>query len=107
MKKIRPGFNLKTLWICLFLPFFLSIPVSLLGQEFFLAALFIGFICVISKYEIPRFPLVLFLSAFVLRLAVILMIPTPAQSDFSVLLDASRQIIAGERNYLDTSYFQL
>lgn len=106
MKGLFARLNIKTVWIYLFSLFFLSIPLSLLGQEFFCAVLFFIVLFALSKYEVKKFPVFLFLSALILRLIVVFVIPTPPQSDFAMLFDASQQMIAGEHNYLDSSYFQ-
>lgn len=62
---------------------------------------------VVYRFEIPRFPLFLGLTAMLTRLVIVLVFPTPAVSDFGVLLEASQSLLAGDKTYLDTSYFQL
>ena len=107
MKRISPRFNLKTAWVCLFSLFFLCIPLSLLRLEFCFAALFVVTLFALCKFEVKRFSVLLFSLALILRIIVVLAVPTPPESDFAVLFDASQQIIAGDRSYLETSYFQL
>ncbi len=59
------------------------------------------------KWEIPRFGLWLFLLIFASRLAFVLCIQTPVQSDFAALLEAATQWSSGEFSFLEDSYFQL
>ena len=107
MKRISARFNLQTAWVCLFSLFFLCIPLSLLRLEFCCAALFVVTLFALSKFEVKRFSVFLFSLALILRIIVVFAVPTPPQSDFAVLFDASQQMIAGDRSYLETSYFQL
>ena len=77
------------------------------GNWVSVAALFcfavIAFVC--FKVNLPKFPLLLFLFSFCLRLLLVCLIDTPVESDFVVILQASEQFKNGDFSFQHTSYF--
>ncbi len=101
-------FDINKAWIGIFLLFFLTVPVFLTDNPVMLSIVFLGILGIaVYKFNIPKYSLFIFLVAFILRFVIILTIPTPAVSDFGVLLDASRGMINGDYSFLEKSYFQL
>lgn len=92
----------------LFLLCFLSVPLTLIGKTFVLALVFLA-VCALWAYRwgTQRYALWLFLIALFIRIAVILIVKTPAQQDFYILFDASQRILKSDYSFLDTRYFQL
>ncbi len=108
MKNLLAKVDLKKIWMSIFVLFFISVPINLFVDGMTNALLFVGIIILFSyKVEIPKFPIVIFCIALALRVVVVLTVPTPAVSDFEMLLDASQRMIAGDYSYLDKPYFQL
>lgn len=106
MKTVRNYFNIKNLWVLLFLAFFISVPLSLLPEGSFVAiVLFAAVLLLINKFDIKHFSLFLFILALMVRICVVIMVPTPPISDFEVLFEASQQMVAGRNDYLNNSYF--
>lgn len=107
MKNVCSYLKLETLWVLLFLAFFISVPLNLLPEGSFAAiALFAVVLFFVNKVSIKGFSLFLFLMAFVLRFCVVIAVPTPPESDFQVLFEASQQMISGNNDYINSSYFQ-
>ncbi len=108
MKSLLNKLDLKKLWIYVFLLFFISLPLTMISDSVINAALFFG-VCllIIFKINIPKFPLVLFSFALILRIAIIFIIDTPPQSDFYLLLDASQRLIEGDYSFQEMGYFKL
>ena len=103
---------IRSAWAALFCLCFLTVilmelrgsmhPVAIAAAALLIAfSLFFGL-----KWEIPKFGLWIFCAAFLVRLAVILCVPTPAESDFSLLFSASESLINGDRTFLNDVYFQ-
>ncbi len=108
MKGILKQIDLKRVWMFVFLLFFISVPLNLLSEGLGGALIFMAVaLFIIHKFDIPKFALAIFAFSFVIRLVMVLLVPTPAESDFGVLLDASQKMISGDYSYLDKSYFQL
>lgn len=59
------------------------------------------------KFDIPRFTAVIFAVALLLRIIAVIEFKTPPESDFAVLLQASRDLLNGNLSFLDTDYFRL
>lgn len=107
MNKIRDYLKIKNLWVLLFAVCFISVPLALMPKGSVLAiALFAAVLFFVNKFKIGHFSVFLFLLALVLRIGVVIAVPTPPVSDFEVLLGASQQMIAGKGDYINTSYFQ-
>lgn len=67
----------------------------------------IGCLCFCPRLELPgkAVALGIFLFSLMTRLAVIILIEPPPVSDFGLLLDASRQLAAGDYSFQDAAYF--
>lgn len=108
MKSLLSKIDLGKLWIYVFLLFFFFVPFNLVSEGFRWTVVFLAVIVfAVYKLNIPKFPILLFGMAFAVRLAVVLILKTPPESDFAALLDASRCLLEGEREFLDSLYFQL
>lgn len=66
----------------------------------------LGVVLLCRRVEIPRFSLVLFALAFLLRLGTVLMIQPPPESDFATLLEASQLFRDGDYSFQSWGYFQ-
>ena len=99
--------KISKLWIYLFLVVFsiipiLNIKISLIINILFLLLL----IFVVNKIKLKKFPVVLFLLSFLVRIVFCLLVDTQPVSDFKILLDASKNINLGDFSYNSLSYFQ-
>lgn len=104
LKKI----NLEKSWIYIFLLFFISIPLNLFDKGLTGAImLFAAVAFIIYKFDIKRFPVIVFLLALLLRITAIFLVATPPESDFAILFDASQKMASGNNSYLWDSYFKL
>ncbi len=100
------SFVIKAIFIVFFLAMFIwlfgSYDVMLLGTVL-VSGLFI-YGC--YKFNIPYFPVALFLIAFIIRLSITLTIDTPIESDFLLQYNASQQFASGDMSFNSSSYFQ-
>ncbi len=91
-----------------FLGLFLLAVLSVVGTGALLSAVcllllwFLG-----SRAALPRFPLLLFLLALVLRLTGIFLLPTQPISDTYYLVEAARSLNQGDLSFLQGDYFRL
>ena len=103
LQKIEP----KNIWAWLFFAVFLLVPLCIISDSALYAAVVFALLLLLSRrLERPWFPILLFLAALGLRVAAIVLIPTPAQSDFGKLLNAAQQMNGGDTRYLSDIYFQ-
>lgn len=116
MKLSDGRFDIKRAWVLLFAAFF-TVTVLLLVDsalsDISLAALvftvLIFAVCILFAYKIklPHFALLLGAIALSVRLVLVFTVPTAVESDFAVLLNASRSLIGGDMSYLSSDYFSL
>lgn len=108
MRVLRKEPNLSLLWMRIAGICVLVFLGSILGSPVVLATVLLG-LCVLGACLIARRPVgsLLFLLAFGMRLAIVLWIQTPPQSDFYLLFDASQKLLEGDLSFLNTEYFQL
>lgn len=103
--------GLVRLWYRLFLLCFLLVPLSVAwewNQGLVCAAILWGALGFLAfRLELPHFPVLLFLVALAVRVAIVLTVPTQPESDFLLLLDASRRLNAGDMSFLGERYFRL
>lgn len=59
------------------------------------------------RFEIPKFPLVLFAVAFIVRLTLVLTIDTPIQSDFLAEYNAAQLFANGDMSFNQWPFFQV
>ena len=107
MKKACEWLDIKSIWKTIFMIFFICVPLFLLPEGLFVA--FVAFALVlffVNKVNIKRFSLFIFILALALRVCVVFAVPTPPASDFQVHFEASQQMVAGDNNYLEMSYFK-
>ncbi len=107
MGKLDRGASQGGLWCYILLLFFIMLPLGYMISPWIFGGLYLG-ACIFLSYRtgIPRAGLFLFLMAFLSRLAVILVVQTPPESDFDVLYRASVGVCNGDRSFLDTGYFR-
>lgn len=104
LEKIKK-LDISRCWIVIFCLFFLSVIFT---STLIQAVVFLLILAVYAyKYSTRKFGLFLFILAFAVRLVIIFVVQTPASSDFSILLNASRSLNRGDLSFLETSYFQL
>lgn len=61
----------------------------------------------LTREPAPRFTRRLFVGAFALRVAILLLLHPPIESDFRMLYDAARGVLAGDFSFQNTVYFSL
>lgn len=107
MKKLFDCFDLKNIWILLFLVFFVSVPLFLLPEGCF-AAIAICFLALffVNKVEIKRFSLFIFFFSLLVRVLVVIAVPNPQYSDFLLNFEASQKMLQGDYSFLEMQYFQ-
>ncbi len=64
-----------------------------------------GIIFIAYKIKIPKFALVLFIAAFIIRLAVIFVFQTPIQSDYAVMYNMANELLEGNWNIISESQY--
>ena len=103
LRRIDPG----KAWAWLFVIVFLMVPLCMVTNAVLYAAVVLVLLYLLGRTcDLPRFPLILFAVALALRIAAVVLIPTPVQSDFATLLNAAEQMKDGGREYLEDVYFQ-
>lgn len=108
MKSQIKKFDLEKCWTLLFLLCFLIVSLVLIDKAL-LSALVCLAVCALAAYRwgARNYGLWLFLIALFLRVAVVLIVKTPAESDFAILFDAAQGVLAHDYSFLDTLYFRL
>lgn len=99
--------DIKNVWVYIFLLFMLLLPLQMIAKSLLLTIIIftlVIFLC--FRFNIPKFPLLLFIFTFITRLVVVFVVDTPPVSDFSILYDASQGIINKDYSFLNSSYFQ-
>lgn len=105
MKKWK--IDIKRAWVYIFLLFMLLLPLQMIAKSLFLTIIiFILVIFLCLKFNIPKFPLFLFIFTFITRLVVVFLIDTPPISDFEYLYEASQDIINNDYSFTNSNYFQ-
>lgn len=101
--------KLNNLFIYLFIIVFSFIGLIYLGSSSLLLTLLtLGvFIYLIYKKDIPKFGWLLFITSFLIRLALILFFVTEQTSDFKTLLEASYMLKDGNFSFNLNPYFQM
>ena len=79
-------------------------------QIFNIYALIIGIPLIIltiylGSKNIPKFPLILFILMFLIRLLVVCTINTPVISDFSIILNTAKNLLIGHNTLNTETYF--
>lgn len=102
MKKFEKG----KIWTYIFL-----LVMSLVAIIMFEKSLIISFVILFAiiflgfKFNIKKFPLVIFLFSFIIRLIVVFFIKTPLESDFLEIYKASQSILNNDYSFVANSYF--
>ncbi len=100
--------KINKFWQYCFLIFFALVPMIFISMPVWLACLTIfAIIWVCCKYKLTKFPLILFIVAFAVRLAFNLIVRTPPISDFGVLYNAAKSILVGDLTFNSSRYFYL
>ena len=103
--------DLSKIWIFLFIVCFLFVPYNFVSEGFRWATVFLasGFLIGYKLKISPtfKFPVLLFAVAFAVRFAIAVILKTPPESDFEVLLNASRSVLEGDLSFLESLYFKL
>lgn len=88
--------------------FIIAAASILMLSGYALALLFAaGVFLLLRKKPIPRFTVWLFIGGLLLRLAFVLVLHPPLESDFQMLYEAAQSLNAGDLSFLDTVYFSL
>lgn len=98
--------DIKKYWVYLFLLFFITVPWLYADYISYTILFFALFAFILYKFDIPKFPLILFIIALLLRIGVVLCIKTPPQSDFLLLYEGSQGVLEGDFSFLNRNYFQ-
>lgn len=100
-------FDLSKCWMFVFILFFLFVPLSFFSDSFKWTIVFLAVSVLVSyKINIPKFPIVLFAVAFLLRVVIVLILQTPVKSDFGAVLTASQGILNNDLSFVDMPYFE-
>jgi len=93
----------------LFVFCFACAVLSILMQNGYAVALglWLGAAWCLQGPELPHFTALLLFLGFLARLAVILWLHPPMESDFLVLYQASQSLLSGDLSFQDTAYFSL
>ena len=103
----RTAQGLPGLFVRLFLFVFPLALLSVFSDSVIPAVLYALLLILLGRRtEWKGFPVVLTMAAFAVRLFAVYRIPVPVQSDYEVLYEASRQLAAGSRQYLEQGYFR-
>ena len=106
-------FQIRKLWILLFVFIFSIVPLSFLNYIFIWTIfIFVFFFFLCSLLDIKNFSFYLFGIAFSIRIIIIMTIDTPPVSDFECLLSASQRLLEGDTSFVNevffgTKYFQI
>ena len=95
---------LRLFWCCMFsaLFFILITEEVLLGT----VVLVIGTAYACYRFELPKFPFVLFILSLALKLAVVFTVHTPLMSDFKEQFEAAKQLLVGDTSFQQDAYYQ-
>lgn len=100
--------KLPKIWVYIFLLFFVLIPILSVDISLWLTIfLFVIIVFICKKFDLKHFPIILFATSLILRLAFNLFVETEPISDFKVLFDASQQLLKGDTSFNQTLYFSL
>lgn len=97
--------KLQKYWIWLFLLIFM-IPILINNKYIFASIMILLAITIFcKKIKIKNFAIILFIISFIIRLVICLLIDTYPESDFAILLNASKSLNSGDLSFNNTSYF--
>ena len=98
--------KLSKFWIYCFLILFSLVPILFVEMPIWItliSIILIIFIC--TKFNIKKFPIIIFILSFLIRLIFNLLVDTQPVSDFGGLYNASKLLLNGNTSYNKLPYF--
>lgn len=107
MNNLLKKMDIKKVWVYIFLLFFVIIILLNIPNTFYIALVLLVVLGLfINKLKIKKYWLFIIIFSFLIRLLIILFIKTPLESDFSILLNASNNILNNDYSFMNTLYFK-
>lgn len=100
--------KLNKFWLYCFIIFFSLVPILFINLPIWLTIITLGliiFIC--TKFNIKKFPIIIFILSFLIRLIFNLYITTIPNADFQKMYEGAASLVAGDFSCGSNDYFSL